>query len=154
MIRSARPNEAGHVLALVRKAYARYVERLGGLEPAPMHADYPALIDEGRVWVADRDGVVVGVLVLTTEPDHIMIENIAVDSSVRGLGVGAQLLAFAETYAREQAVPEVRLFTNEVMIENLAYYPRRGYVETGRKTVDGYQRVFFRKAVRPQTDER
>jgi hypothetical protein len=41
----------------------------------------------------------------------------------------------------------VRLVTNELMTENLEYYPRRGYAETGRGTQDGYRRVFFSKAV-------
>ena len=135
--------------ALARSAYAPYVERLGGLEPIPMNADYAALIEQGRVWVADRDGAVVGVLVITTEADHLMIENVAVDASVRGTGTGARLLAFAETYARRRGLAEVRLFTSEVMVENLAYYPRRGYVETHRLMVNGYQRVFFGKVVEP-----
>ena len=34
------------------------------------------------------------------------------------------------------------------MIENLAYYPRRGYIETHRADQDGFHRVFFRKPVR------
>lgn len=33
------------------------------------------------------------------------------------------------------------------MAGNLAYYPRRGYVETHRAVHDGFRRVFFRKAV-------
>jgi hypothetical protein len=34
------------------------------------------------------------------------------------------------------------------MIENLAYYPRRGYVETHRTQIHGFQRVHFRKLLR------
>jgi hypothetical protein len=44
-------------------------------------------------------------------------------------------------------LPEIRLYTNEAMTENLDYYPRRGYRETHRATQDGYQRVFFSKAL-------
>ena len=47
--------------------------------------------------------------------------------------------------ARELGQSEVRLYTNEVMTENLAYYPRRGYVETHRDEVNGFHRVFFVK---------
>jgi hypothetical protein len=42
-------------------------------------------------------------------------------------------------------LPEVRLYTNEAMTENLDYYPRRGYRETHRATQNGYRRVFFSK---------
>jgi hypothetical protein len=41
-----------------------------------------------------------------------------------------------------------RLYTNAAMTENLAYYPRRGYIETHRAAQDGFHRVFFRKPVR------
>jgi hypothetical protein len=41
----------------------------------------------------------------------------------------------------------VRLCTNEAMTENLEFYPRRGFRETGRGVQDGYHRVFFAKAV-------
>lgn len=48
-------------------------------------------------------------------------------------------------HARDLGYAEVRLSTNEKMTENLAYYPRHGYVETHRETVDGYGRVFLTK---------
>jgi cation transport regulator ChaC len=34
------------------------------------------------------------------------------------------------------------------MIENLAYYPRRGYRETHRAVQHGFRRVFFAKDLR------
>ncbi|WP_229837150.1 hypothetical protein, partial [Dactylosporangium sucinum] len=41
----------------------------------------------------------------------------------------------------------MRLYTNEAMTEDLAYYSRRRYVETHRAEQDGLRRVFFRKVV-------
>jgi hypothetical protein len=58
---------------------------------------------------------------------------------------GARLLALAEEYARSLGLPEVRLYTNQAMIENLVYYSRHGYIETHRAQQDGFRRVFFRK---------
>ena len=43
----------------------------------------------------------------------------------------------------------MRLFTHERMVENLAFYPRRGFHETGRLTEAGGTRVFFAKPVTP-----
>nr|WP_234901471.1 hypothetical protein [Mycolicibacterium fluoranthenivorans] len=59
------------------------------------------------------------------------------------------MLERAESDARELGLTEVRLYTNEAMSENLTYYPRRGYQETGRRTEDGYRRVYFRKKISP-----
>jgi len=61
--------------------------------------------------------------------------------------VGSRLLRLAEEQAQAQGLPEVRLFTNEAMTENLDYYPRRGYREIHRCTQEGYRRVYFTKPV-------
>ena len=68
---------------------------------------------------------------------------------MQGQGLGNRLLALAEDEARRLGLPEVRLYTNVTMTENLAYYPRRGYVETHRAQQYGFHRVFFRKPVSP-----
>jgi hypothetical protein len=47
-----------------------------------------------------------------------------------------------------RGVTEVRLYTNEAMTENLSFYPRHGYRETGRAVQDGFRRVYFSKTVR------
>ena len=47
--------------------------------------------------------------------------------------------------ARVPHLPEIRLYTNAAMTENLSHYPRRGYTETHQAHRDGFHRVFFRK---------
>ncbi len=143
-IRPAGPDEAAACTALVRAAYQHYVARIGR-EPLPMLADYVELIATGDVWVATDDGRLAGVLVLETAEDHLLVENLAVATDRQGTGLGSALLAFAEDQARARGRPEVRLYTNAAMTENIAYYPRRGYVETRRGGEGGYRRVFFSK---------
>ncbi|WP_031465936.1 GNAT family N-acetyltransferase [Sciscionella sediminilitoris] len=143
-IRAAHAGDAEELSTLARDAYAHYVERMGK-EPAPMREDYRAAIDTGGVWVAEDDRALRGLLVLKFEPDHLLLDNIAVSREVRGTGLGARLLAFTEERARAHGLPEIRLYTNEAMTENLSYYPRHGYVETHRGVQNGYRRVFFTK---------
>lgn len=126
---------------LVAAAFAP-IERIGR-PPAPMTHDYRALLDTARVWVTDGPGGIDGVLVTMPQDDHLLLDTVAVSPYVRGGGYGAALLARAEDDARELSLPEVRLYTNVAMTENLTYYPRHGYVETGRARSDGYERVFF-----------
>jgi GNAT superfamily N-acetyltransferase len=128
----------------VRAAYAHYVPRIGR-EPAPMSADYGALIAQREVWVACVEGRAVGVLVLRPAPGSLLLENVAVEPSWQGHGIGRELIAFAERHARELGLPEVVLYTNERMTENLGFYPRLGYVETERRVEDGFSRVYFAK---------
>jgi N-acetylglutamate synthase-like GNAT family acetyltransferase len=142
--RAARTDDAAAVRRLVQDAYAKYLPRID-VTPAPLSADYAALVAAGQVWVAERDGALVGALVLEAHPDHLLVENVAVAPSAQGLGVGAALLALAEQEATRQGLAELRLYTHERMTENLAYYPRRGYVETHRTDDGTFHRVHFAK---------
>lgn len=129
----------------MRRAYAPYVPRIGR-EPAPMASDYSALIGEGRVRVATLHHRIVGLLVTIPHHDHLLIENVAVDPDAHGQGVGGALIAAADAEAERLGLPELRVYTNAAMTENLAYYPKRGFVETGRRTEDGFERVYFTRA--------
>jgi GNAT superfamily N-acetyltransferase len=134
------------IAGLAHDAYQHYAARIGR-PPAPMTADYAATVGRGQVWVAERGARVVGFVVLLDADDHLLLENVAVDPRAQGLGVGARLLALAEGEARRRGHGRIELYTNEAMTENLAYYPRKGYVETRRGEQDGYRRVWFRKVL-------
>jgi N-acetylglutamate synthase-like GNAT family acetyltransferase len=146
ILREAKAGDREAVERLVEAAYGMYVERIGR-RPAPMDADYAALIDAGRVTVAERDGRVIGILVLVPEEDHLLVENVAVDPAAQGSGLGRRLMARAEGHARTLGLTELRLYTNEKMVENLAWYPRLGYTETERRVESGFARVFFVKTL-------
>jgi GNAT superfamily N-acetyltransferase len=143
-VRRAAAPDAAALAAIADAAYRDYAPRMDRL-PAPMTSDYAAAIGTGQVWVAAAGDQVIGLLVLVVRPDHLLIENIAVLPSWHRRGIGARLLALAEDQAGKLGRGEIRLYTNEAMTENLAYYPRHGYAETHRAVQDGFRRVFFRK---------
>lgn len=145
-IRPARPADAARIAAIADAAYRPYLQRMSR-NPAPMDEDYGARIAEGLTWVLEEDGEVLGLLVLETHADHLLLDNIAVDPARHGRGIGKRLLAFTEEEARRRGYDTVELYTNEVMVENMALYERLGYLEIGRKQDRGYNRVFFRKAL-------
>jgi GNAT superfamily N-acetyltransferase len=144
LVRKALAQDVPRVEAIAAAAYAPYTPRIGR-PPAPMTADYRGAVGRGEVWVAEADGAVTGLLVLVARPDHLLLENVAVDPAAQRTGVGARLLAEAEEQAAGLGLAEIRLYTNVAMTENLAYYPRRGYVETHRGHEDGFDRVYFSK---------
>ncbi len=147
MIRPARPDEAEWARTLVRRAYALYVPRMGQ-EPAPMLADYGALIEAGEVRVLEEEGKPAALIVLRPDGDALFVENIAVDPEAQRKGHGRMLLALAEREARHLGLKAIRLYTNAAMTENLSYYPRLGFRETDRREEEGYKRVFFEKRLR------
>lgn len=145
-IRLARPGDAATVAAIVRDAYTPYVARIGR-EPGPMLDDYDALVRDGRVQVLDEGGAIVAILVLLPESDHLLLDNVAVAPSAHGRGFGKRMVAHAEAEARRLGFKELRLYTHQLMTENVAIYERLGFVETHRATQKGFPRVFMRKPV-------
>ena len=137
------------VSACVDAAYARYVERIGK-KPAPMLDDYTTLIKKEVVYVATVDDHLVGLIVFWPIDDHLYVDNIAVFPETQGTGVGAALLGFAELHARRAGLREIRFTQTQRMVENLQYYPRKGFRETHRAFDAGYQRVYFSRLLDPQ----
>ena len=131
---------------MIDGAFSKYTERLGTL-PAAMIADYGALIETGSVHVLRVGGRVVASVLLPKGDDSIEIHNLVVDPTAQGRGYGRVLMEFADDMARKQGLPAITLYTNEKMHENIALYQKLGFIETGRKTQDGFNRVFFRKTL-------
>ncbi len=143
-LRRANSSDAHAIAALVERAYDKYIARIGR-RPAPMDADHAGLIDTANVWVLTRDDELLASMVTCVMDDHLLLESIAVAPEAQGRGYGALLLRRAEDDAHDAGLPEVRLYTNAAMTENIALYPRFGYVETHRAGQDGFRRVFFSK---------
>ncbi|HEX2141369.1 MAG TPA: GNAT family N-acetyltransferase [Candidatus Limnocylindria bacterium] len=143
-LRPAAEADAPAVKRLVDDAYGHYQARIGR-RPMPMLMDQAAAIRDREVWVLADDGRVVGVIDLQPDLDHVLIVNVAVDPQHQGRGLGSRLLVHAEQRARELNLPEVRLYTNERFVENLALYGRRGYRETHRVPAGTTAVVHMRK---------
>lgn len=147
-IRAATADDIAAVEQIVALAYRPYIARIGRA-PAPMTADYRALLPHTHVLT--DDDAVAGVLVAIPATDHLLVDNVAVDPRHHGRGFGRRLLEYAEQQARRRGLPALRLYTNAAMTENLTLYPRLGYTEVDRRIDDGFDRVFFSKAL-PRTE--
>jgi ribosomal protein S18 acetylase RimI-like enzyme len=132
------------VAELVDAAYGHYVERIGML-PGPMTNDYADVIRNRQVTVAERQGAIVGIIVLTVTDEGFLVDNVAVHPSHRGTGLGRALLQFAEAEAQRAGFDAIYLYTHEKMTENLALYARIGYVEYDRRSQGAFSRVYLRK---------
>jgi GNAT superfamily N-acetyltransferase len=147
-MRPARPDEAEAIGALVESAFTRHIPAVGR-RPAPMDDNHAARIAQGQQYVADGDepGALAASIVLVDEDDYLVVNNVAVAPAFQGQGRGRALLAFAEDEARRRGLTEVRLHTHAAMADNIIMYPRLGYVESGRETQGGFNRVLFVKAL-------
>lgn len=150
-LRAAQLTDRDSIETLVNAAYAPYVVRLGK-PPGPMVDDYLGHIEAGEAQVLETDGgAIAGLLVLVPQADHLLIDNVAVDPAFQGRGFGNLLLDAAEEEARRRGFKELRLYTHVLMTENQSLYSSHGWEETGRREEKGYDRVYYRKPVIPES---
>ena len=147
-IRLARPDDTPRIREIGRSAYARYVPRIGR-EPSPMTADYDRDVAAQRVVIIEKAGRVNGYIVAWPEEDAYFIENIGVEPSCQGAGLGRRLIDYAAAEAARLLLPALRLYTNAAMLENLSMYAHLGFVETHRVEEDGFNRVYMRLSLAP-----
>ncbi len=147
VLRRAGAEDVAAIERVALAAYSPYLPRMGGQRPGPLDADYAAAVADHETWVADEDGEVVGYLVVVTELDALLLDNVAVLPTHHGRGVGRALLVLAEERALASGRTRIRLFTHVSMVENQRLYERIGYVETGRATEDDRTRVFYEKVL-------
>jgi ribosomal protein S18 acetylase RimI-like enzyme len=143
-LRPATAADVARLRQLVEAAYGHYVERLGE-PPRPMTDDYAEVVRDFRVTVAERDGEIIGLIVLGVTDEGFVLDNVAVDPSHQGSGVGRVLLQRAEDEARRAGFDSIYLYTHEKMTENQGLYSRIGYVEYDRREHDAARIVYMRK---------
>ena len=141
MIRSATSADVEVVRAITQAAYEGYVDAIGK-RPAPMDADFAADVLAGHVWVlTDKRGAIT----MFADGDDWHVASVAVSPAAQGHGLGRELMAYAEVVAAERGHPRITLYTHVMMEGPAALYPRLGYVETNRRTVAGFDRIYFAK---------
>jgi N-acetylglutamate synthase-like GNAT family acetyltransferase len=145
-IRRASEEDVSAIEYIVRTAYEQYIPHIGQ-KPGPMTDDYHAQVASGNVWVLVLQGEIVALVVLVPEPNCMLLENVAVAPAKQRLGFGRRLIEFAEARSRQCGYRQIRLYTNELMHENLAWYARLGFQETSRRLDSGFKRVFMSKTI-------
>ncbi|WP_194094043.1 GNAT family N-acetyltransferase [Marivivens aquimaris] len=143
MIRLAVPSDVAAITAIASASFAHYVPRIGQ-PPAPMVADYAELVSSGGAYVFE-DELILGYLVLEVLDDAMLLDIVAVSPEAQGRGVGKALMVFAENQTCAAGSSAIRLYTNALMHENVGLYGKIGYVETGRKTENGFDRIYMEK---------
>jgi len=142
-------SDAARVRALVRAAYARWVPVIDR-EPRPMTADYDRAIVDHVIDLYEDADELIGLIEMVPEPAGLLVENLAVLPVHQHRGIGDALLQHAEACARERGLTELRLYTNAAFGSNIAFYARRGFVESRREVLAaGGELVHMTKAVGP-----
>jgi len=80
---------------------------------------------------ADERGTIQGCMYLEPQGEALYLSTLAVAPAAQGHGVGRQLLAAAEAYARQHGCTRIKISVLSARPELLAWYERHGYQRTG-----------------------
>lgn len=87
-----------------------------------------------QMWVAERDGQVVGSIAVIKRGEHEgQLRWFGVDMSLQGMGVGNQLVTLAMDFCREKGYPHLHLWTIDILKPARHLYAKHGFVLTGTK---------------------
>ncbi len=92
-----------------------------------MTADYAAAIEAHIVDLLFAGDDLAALIEMIPQPDHLLIENVAVAPQFQGGGRGRALMAHAEIVATSLGLSEIRLYTNQKFAGNVALYQKLGY---------------------------
>lgn len=147
-VRAADRADLGFIETCAEAAYGPYEAEIG-IRPAPLDADYGALVAAGSVHVISFGDEPQGFIVLSPgdTSNALLIENVAVMPNAQGRGIGRRLLAFAEARARALGLSRMTLYTHGRMTRNIQLYRRLGYGIAERRHEDGFDRVYMYKDV-------
>ena len=117
------------LLNLLHTAYEEYRGKLA--PPSGAHSETLETVGKklqtAHVIKAVIDEMPVGCVFIERKPDSIYFSRLAVLPAYRGQGVGRQMVAYVEAYARAQHMPRVTLGVRLAIPANIEYYTKLGY---------------------------
>lgn len=130
MIREAGSADAG----AIQRLYELLVPHNPRIRVLPERLEHLREDASHFCFVAERDGAVVGTVLLHLCPDvmfeerpYALLENLVVDPAVRGGGVGRALLEHAERVCREHHCTKIMLLSGVQRAEAHGFFERLGY---------------------------
>ena len=136
-IRAARDADAQGLIRLIGSIFAEYPNCIldvdGEIPELRAIASAFERVD-GRFWVAERDGEVVGCVGLSpaAEPGGVELKKLYVAASERRSGLGSRLTDLVEDEARARGAAFIDLWSDTKFETAHRFYRGRGYVSDGQ----------------------
>lgn len=154
--RAADPGEIAEIVRVIRTAFTPYVRALGRDFPAEgspefakRRAQIAAELERGDIYVAVEDERIVGAARTKPQEKDLYIDQLAVDPTKQGTGVGSWLLQRLDEVARARRLGGLSLITAEMAVANIRLYQRHGFAIVRRGPadhgLDAHPRVFMEK---------
>ena len=145
-IRPAEPDEAPAIAKVLYESFMEY-EGLytaeGFAATAPNAEQVVARMREGPVWLACREGRVLGTVAAVVKGQSVYMRGMAVLPDARGLGIGARLLEQVERWATDHGGVRIFLSTTPFLNAAIRLYEKFGFRRTDEGPRDLYRTPLF-----------
>ena len=154
VLRAATAADAVAIAATIAASFEQYRGKLvpeSGAFRETAEAIATELATDSGAIVAERNGRMVGCVMLKLEEGDLYFGRLAVLPSARGLGIARRLIEAVEDEASRRALAGVRLGVRVVLTENQRLFGSLGYVEISREAHEGFDHptsINMRKALR------
>ncbi len=154
-IRRAAPEDAPAIANLLHESFAAFrpLYTEGGFSATTLTAQQVLeRMREGPIWVALRDGQVLGTVAIVVKGKSAHIRGMAVLPSERGTGIGAKLLRRVENWAIDAECVRLFLSTTPFLSEAIRLYERFGFRPTdeGPNDLLGTPLFTMKKTISPR----
>jgi len=159
VLRYARDDDAPAIIALISSVWSEYPGK-----KLVAAADMPELLHpastygacDGRFWVVEAHGEIVGTVALqpSQNPDVVELQKLYVAQSLRRNGLGSFLCHLVEREARRRGAHAIELWSDIKLLDAHRRYERLGYVRG--ETLKTYNdtsatvRYYYRKPLDPE----
>jgi len=132
-----RPGDLGAVVGLHGVVYAReygFDATFEAYVAAPLAEFVRSGPDRGRLWLAERDGRLVGsIAIVPAAPEAAQLRWFLVAPAARGAGLGRRLMGEALAFCRESGFRSVFLWTVSALTAAARLYRDTGFVKVEEK---------------------
>ncbi len=135
-IRDARDSDEAGLIELIGSIFAEYPNCVLAVDeeiPELRHIATSFADWDGRFWVAERQGRIVGCVGLTPahEPGGIELKKLYVAASERRSGLGGRLTELVIAEARKRGARFIDLWSDTRFVTAHAFYEHRGFAKSG-----------------------
>ena len=146
ILRAATAADAAAIATTIAAAFEEY---RGKLEPES--GAFRETAEGIGAIVAERNGRMLGCVMVKLEEDDLYFGRLAVVPAARGQGIARKLIEAVEDEARRRELSGVRLGVRTVLTENQGLFTALGYIETSREAHEGFDHptsINMRKVLR------
>jgi GNAT superfamily N-acetyltransferase len=140
-VRQANADDAAAVAAVLFNSFVEFkpLYTIGGFSATtPGPEQVRVRMSEGPVWLALRDGVLVGTVSAVARGASVYIRGMAVMPVARGSGAGSMLLREVENWAAAEGCDRLFLSTTPFLDAAIRLYEKSGF----RRTDEGPHDLF------------